>query len=817
LKTPGDSSIESDAQLASACGTRTAIFACSGEYWTVGYSGTTSSLKDIKGLSYIQRLLRHPGEKFHALDLLNEPGTAANLDLAAGDLGSLIKDGSVSVGGLGDAGEMLDTQAKQNYKRRLLELKEELAEFEERGDLQRAEKTQSEIDFLAREIGRAVGLGGRSRHSGSAAERARLNVTRAIKAALLKVSERSADLGAMLDRSIRTGFFCSYIPDARNSESWQFSLEGPEDVRNGELKPVGVPNGELTNHDNGQQSSNGKSLDFPLLLPVSEENQPRRGRYGLAGLLSAAGLALVAAAMIAVPHLSRRAPQPSASRTSAGPAPRLPNKPSIAVLPFINLSGDREQEYFSDGVTGDLITDLSRVPGLFVIARTSSFTYKGKSAKLQDVGNELGVKYVLEGSVRKAGDQVRITAQLADASTGAEIWAERYDRPLRGVFVVQDEIVRRIMTTLNLQLDLAGRGIVVPRSTENFDAYDDLLRGLAYQLTFTREGNLKARQMLEKAIELDPKYAAAYAILGQNYWLGWALLFNTDLDVPDRVLHLEQQAIALDDSLSIAHSVLAEIYGLNGHPAQALAEAQRAIVLDPNSASAYFLLADVLTNQSRPAEALAAIQKARRIDPRRRDDYLLPEGLAYLQLGRWKEGISILRPYSVRYPDVVWAHVWLAGAYNGFGDHATALAEAAEVERIVALNPNSAPSYLALAFSMNFTSRPKNALLAVENAMNLDPHNREEYLLAQGAAYVRLGRWKEAVSALKGYLARYPTDVWCHLNLAVAYIELGQDNAARAEVAQVQRLNPEFSLKMIRATDDTSRRIVADVSKAGLR
>jgi len=167
-----------------------------------------------------------------------------------------------------------------------------------------------------------------------------------------------------------------------------------------------------------------------------------------------------------------------------------------------------------------LTTDLSRLPGLFVIARTSSFTYKDKPTKLQDVGRELGVKYVLQGSVRKQGGKVRITVQLADAATGAELWAERYDRPLRDVFAVQDEIVRRIVTTLNLQLNLAQEGIVIPRSTENLEAYDDLLRGADDLLSFTKDGNTKAREMYEKAIALDPKYAMPYAALGESYYVG---------------------------------------------------------------------------------------------------------------------------------------------------------------------------------------------------------------------------------------------------------------------------------------------------------
>jgi adenylate cyclase len=545
-------------------------------------------------------------------------------------------------------------------------------------------------------------------------------------------------------------------------------------------------------------------------------------KYVRRGAFSMAGLAIIAVAVVLVQHISLKPQHTSASIPPAqSPALPLPDKPSIAVLPFTNISGDHEQEYFSDGITDDLITDLSRLQGLFVIARTSSFTYKDKPAKLQEVGKELGVKYVLEGSIRKAGEQVRITVQLADATTGAELWAERYDRPLRDVFAVQDEIVRRIVTTLNLQLNLTQQGIVIPRSTENLEAYDDLLRGAEYLVSLTNDDNTKARQMFEKAIQLDPKYAMAYAYLGENYLVGWSLAFNPNPDAPERALQMEQQAIALDDSLSDAHSDLAAIYAGRGQYNRALTEAQRGIALDPNSASGYFWLADVLNLMGRPAEALVAADKAMRLDPRSAENYSFEQGYSYTRLGQWTEAIPTLKHYSRRFPHDLWCHVWLADDYAGLGDTKAAQAEVAQVERAVALEP-SAVGYVALAEVMNATGRPAEALAAAEKAIHLDPHNYIP-LRQEGWADTQLGRWEEAVSVLKRFLARFPDSPYGHGELAIDYIELGHDDDARAEVTEVLRINPQFTMEMLCYAPRTSPngkvcvRFDADLRKAGLK
>src|SRR6266571_1714673 len=261
-----------------------------------------------------------------------------------------------------------------------------------------------------------------------------------------------------------------------------------------------------------------------------------------------AGLVLVAATIVAVRYFSLPTPStpPLAPSTQAEPALPLPDKPSLIVLPFVNLSNDPEQEYFSDGITEDITSDLSKISSLFVISRNSAFTYKGKATKAQDISREMGVRYVLEGSVRKAGERVRITAQLIDATLDHHLWAERYDRPLTDIFAMQDELVRKIVTTLKLQFSLWEQGVQVRKTTDNLEAYDSWLRGQEYFWRFTPEANAQARQRFEKAIELDPQYAAAYTSLAATYWRDW-WQGNPDPRALDQAFAWAQKAVELDD------------------------------------------------------------------------------------------------------------------------------------------------------------------------------------------------------------------------------------------------------------------------------
>jgi adenylate cyclase len=409
-------------------------------------------------------------------------------------------------------------------------------------------------------------------------------------------------------------------------------------------------------------------------------------KYMRRGVFSLAGLALVGVVIVFVQHLSLRPPTTTASIPPAQkPALPLPNIPSIAVLPFTNMSGDREQEYFSDGMTDDIITALSRLPGLFVIDRNSACTYKGKPVEAEQVSRELGVHYVLEGSVRKEANQVRITAQLVDATTDYEIWAERYDRPLQDIFALQDEIVRKIVTTLKLQLTLQEQGVLVHKTTENLDAYDDLLRGMESLGSGTKDANMTARQMFERAVALDPQYASAYASIGLTYLIDWESQWNTDPKILGQANELAQKAVALDDSLPAAHDILGDIYLFKRQHDQAIAEAERAIALDPNRADGYVDLALILRFSGRAEEALESVNKAMRLNPHYPAYYLQVLGQAYCQVGRYEDAITAQKGALSRNPNLWVSHICLAARYSMAGRDEAARAQ---IKELLRLNPN---------------------------------------------------------------------------------------------------------------------------------
>ena len=415
-------------------------------------------------------------------------------------------------------------------------------------------------------------------------------------------------------------------------------------------------------------------------------------------LLLTATLLLIAT-VLAVQYLSLPTPGTQPLIPNTPPRP-LPDKPSIVILPFINLSGDPSQEYFSDGLTAEITNTLSRVVNLFVIARTSAFTYKGRAAKVQDISRELGARYILEGSARKRNDQLRILAQLIDGTTGEQVWSESYARPVVDIFAVQDEIAQKISTTLKLQFPLWEFGLPIRKRTSNLEAYDYFLRGLDYCCRFTKEANNQARQLLERALELDPQYAEAYAVLGSTYFAEWVYQWNPDPQNLARTLALEQRALALDDSLTWAHRALSSVYLYQRQYEQSIAEAERAIVLGPNEADNYGALAESLVLSGQPERAIGYGEQALRLNPRTISFAHFSLGWAYRLVGRYEEAIAILKKFLGQYPNQLGARLNLAVAYQESGREDEARAEVVQVLR---LNPNYSLEALR---KMNFQKDP---------------------------------------------------------------------------------------------------------------
>ena len=309
---------------------------------------------------------------------------------------------------------------------------------------------------------------------------------------------------------------------------------------------------------------------------------------------------------------------------------KISDKPSIAVLPFDNLSGDPAQEYFSDGMTEEIISGLSKIPRLRVIARNSTFTYKGRPVKTQEVGRELGVGYVLEGSVRKSGDKVRITAQLAEAETGHHLWSERWDREMVDIFALQDEITMKIMMALQVKLT-EGEQIRIWEEKDrpkNLEAYELVLQGEEYFSQLTEEGNILARQKFEAALKQDPDYVSAHVLKAWTYqmdaWMGWS---KDPLASFIKATELAKHALSLNDSLDTTQALMGIIYLNLREYDKAEAAVEKAVSLNPSGADVHAWKASVLTACGRHAEALETMQRAIRLNP-------LPPAWYYVQLGR---------------------------------------------------------------------------------------------------------------------------------------------------------------------------------------
>ena len=358
----------------------------------------------------------------------------------------------------------------------------------------------------------------------------------------------------------------------------------------------------------------------------------------------------------------------------------LPDKPSIVVLAFDNMSGDPEQEYFSDGLSEEIITALSKSSQIFVIARNSSFTYKGKPVKIQQVAEDLGVRYVLEGSVRKDTDRVRITAQLIDAVKGIHLWAERYDRELKDIFAIQDDITKQIITALHVKLSIGEDAQLIARTTNSLDAYSKYLVAREYHYKFTKEDNLNARRLLEEIITIDPEYGSAYSLLGGTHMLD---VFLQATDSPKkslgRAIELQHKAITLGTN---AHHVLGFLYLTVGKHDQAFIECKQAVELNPNSATARTFYGIVLGRVGRFEEAVYELEQGLRLDPFASSFTLRSLALAYSNAGRSEDAISICKKATQKAPNDLIARIVCIQAYSSAGKNKEAENEAAEVLRI---------------------------------------------------------------------------------------------------------------------------------------
>ncbi|MBW2195783.1 MAG: adenylate/guanylate cyclase domain-containing protein [Deltaproteobacteria bacterium] len=392
--------------------------------------------------------------------------------------------------------------------------------------------------------------------------------------------------------------------------------------------------------------------------------------------------AVVVGAAAGVWHSYFRPPpiEPASVEKMAFP---VPDKPSIAVLPFNNLSGDPKQEYFSDGLTEEIIAALGRIPKLFVIARNSTFTYKGKPVKVQRVSEELGVRYVLEGSVKKAGDKIRVTAQLIDALDGHHLWAERYDRNLKDIFAVQDEITKEIITAMQVKLTEGEQARATAKGTNNLDAYLKCLQANEYMLRINPESNALGKQLAEEAIVLDPGYAWAYSILGrghmQEVWVGMSKSPKQSIA---KAIELLQKALVLDDTLAETHSILGFLYSMTSEHEKGVARAEKAVALNPNSAWTQMMLGKTLSFSSRWEESIPPYKKAIRLNPIPPNMYLWSLGLSYAYMEQYEEAITWCEKAIHQQPDSLSAHIMMAVVYSLSGREEGARIEAAEILRI---------------------------------------------------------------------------------------------------------------------------------------
>ena len=514
------------------------------------------------------------------------------------------------------------------------------------------------------------------------------------------------------------------------------------------------------------------------------------------------------------------------------PLPPVPAEPSIAVLPFANIIGDPKEDYLSDGITENIITSLSKTPQMLVIARNSVFTYKGKPVMVQQVSEELGVRYVLEGSVQRSGDKLRITAQLIDAKTGNHLWSESYDRDLKDLFDLQDDITKNVIIALQVKLTQGEIARLYGKGTRNLKAYLKVMKGVHYDFTRNRNENEIARKLFEEAIALDPNYANAYACLARNYFRKFIWAWGkTPEESIEKSVEMAKKALSLDEQNAGAYMVLANVYAKTGQLEKAMTAGKKGLSFDPANSLTNAQYGYNLYNLGKFREAIRLLEKAIRIDPKSPRWYLTVLGWSYFMMGQNEKAVTAFKKLLNREPKNADAHANVGAALIVAGKPEEAIEM---LEQALDLNPDRPSWYISnLALARLVTGKPEEAITMMQDLVSSHPDNAEAYrglstvltfdgryeealpiakkaikLRATpeaapwffwwtGAPYLMIGEYEEAIAAFKKQISFWSEAMYGHIGLTASYSLGGRMEDARAQAAEVLKINPKFSLKDI--------------------